>query len=82
MCTDSQTKDLIPSVEEAQAVIDRAKDSGVGPDGLPNSAYKPISLLVACILVKFFNVVLCSCSDTPEDLLLAFMVFLPKKSVT
>ena len=82
MCSQSQTSDYIPLVEEAKAVVERAKDSGVGPDGLPYSAYKPIAMLIACIIVQFFQVILCGSANIPEDMMLAFMVFLPRKSFT
>jgi len=73
-------KDLTPDSGVVQSVIERSRDTSVGPDGIPYSCYKTCLSISVPLLLAFLQLLLCSNICLEQALVVAFMVFLPKKS--
>jgi len=71
---------LLPSKEDAHNVLDRVTDSGVGPDLLPYSVYKVCPDISVALILSFVDFLVAGNGELALSFLIAFMVFLPKKS--
>ncbi len=71
---------LSPSIEETEYILSHASDSSVGPDGIPYSGYKVCKREIAILIMLFIQSLFCGNFEFEESVLLAFMVFLPKKA--
>ena len=72
--------DLTPGLDDIEIAISRTKDSGLGPDGVPYSAYKAAGKVGVVLVALLIQYIFHSPNELDQHLLLAFMVFLPKKS--
>jgi len=72
--------DLLPNEEDADNVLKRARDSGVGPDGLPYSVYKACPVVSIALILALIDSLMLQNTCLDMAFLLAFLVFLPKKS--
>ena len=71
---------LLPDRKIVEQALLRAKDSATGPDGAPYSAWKAIPSVAIALVLALINLIFLSETEIEQSLLLAFMVFLPKKS--
>ena len=72
---------LRPSSGQIERIFDNLKDSAPGPDGIIYTSYKPLLRYIVPLLQVFISYLFAGGHLHP-CLLLAFMVFLPKKKYT
>ena len=71
---------LLPDRKIVEQALLRARDSATRPDGAPYSAWKAIPSVAIALVLALISLIFKSDEELEQSLLLAFMVFLPKKS--